>query len=181
MLRLLTWMLIASLLFFLAPGAFAGEDDGESEYARTGWYVGGSAIAAYGASRRDADENQVNGGLNARFGWRESSWLALELGAEWTILRDPSYGIWAYGVNGKIFMMEDRLQPFFLVGAGGMTQKTKSDENSVTDWGFRFGGGADYYLTESWAVTAEASYVWGVGQLWQRDTTSFGLGVLYRF
>jgi len=181
MLRNLTWMLIASTVFFCAPGALAGEDDEESEYARTGWYVGGSGVATYGASRRDGDENQANGGVNARFGWRESSWLALEFATEWTILRDVSYGIWTYGVNGKFFLMEERLQPFLLAGAGGMTQKTERDGSSSTDWGFRFGAGADYYLTERWALSAEATYVWGVGEVWQRDYASFGLGVLYRF
>ena len=50
-----------------------------------------------------------------------------------------------------------------------------------SDWGFRGGGGVDFYVSPHIALDIEISYMWGVGDVWQEDYTSFGAGVTYRF
>jgi hypothetical protein len=45
----------------------------------------------------------------------------------------------------------------------------------------RFGGGLDFYLTESIVVSGEISYLMPTGKLDNLDYYSIGLGLQYRF
>ena len=175
---------IAALFSLLAFAAFApgaafadehDEDEDHGDYGRPGIYLGLNAVAGLNVDRRGpGDEVSGGGGLNARFGSRENELLAWEFQFEWVAFDQIDYGAWAYGVNAKFFFSEDRIQPYVVIGAGGMTRKDET--GSATDWGFRLGGGGDYYLSEHWALNTEFVYMVGVGGVLERDYASFSVG-----
>ena len=180
---------IAALFSLLAFAAFApsaafadehDEDEDHGDFGRPGIYFGLNAVAGMNVDRRGpGDEVSGGGGLNARFGSRETELLAWEFEFEWVAFDQIDYGAWAYGINAKFFFSEDRLQPYVVIGAGGMTRKDET--GSATDWGFRLGGGGDYYLSDHWALNTEFVYMVGVGGVLERDYGSFSVGAVYRF
>jgi len=168
-----------ALVSTLAPDVGLADDE---EYGQPGLYAMFHAVGGLDVDRRFA-ENQTRGGggFNTRIGSRESERLAWEFEFEWLIFDGVSDGVWTYGINGKFYFSEARLQPYLVLGANGMTRKHQNRSGHATDWGFRSGLGADYYLNEKWALNLETSYIAGVGDLLRREYASFGLGVLYKF
>jgi opacity protein-like surface antigen len=105
-----------------------------------------------------------------------------------------------FTVNAKGHLMTGRYQPFVLAGLGFMRMETKAyDKTSQAaldaagrdrapqasdrrvEVAARFGGGIDFYITENWVATAEASYLLPTGKLEDMDYYSIGLGLQYRF
>ena len=63
-----------------------------------------------------------------------------------------------------------------------VTGPTASGKTSLAiELALRFGGGIDFYLTETILVSAEASYLMPTGKLDGLDYYSIGLGLQYRF
>ncbi len=109
--------------------------------------------------------------------------------------------------NVKGHLMTGRYQPFVLAGLGFMRMESKARDvtpnadatteicqPALTDpchapqvsdrrveIAMRFGGGLDFYLTESVVITAEGSYLMPTGKLDGLDYYTFGLGLQYRF
>ena len=86
----------------------------------------------------------------------------------------------------KGFLLTGRLQPFALVGIGTTIGEVRDSfgaglEIEEADFVARFGGGLDFYLTESLALTLDASYVLPTGDLADFDYVSLGWGLQYRF
>jgi hypothetical protein len=88
--------------------------------------------------------------------------------------------------NGKLFLATRELQPFLLAGAGALYAHLEDGLGlglSVSAVGpaMRFGGGVDFYFTESIVVSVESSYVLPFGDVADLDYVSLGFGVQYRF
>jgi hypothetical protein len=88
------------------------------------------------------------------------------------------------GVNGKVFILTGRVQPFAIVGFGMLRvdRVARGGQPVVsTGVGGRFGGGFDVYLTRSLAVDASLTYDLGMGATEGTDQATFALSLLYRF
>jgi len=174
-----------SMCFWLALGAglaFADDSEDDEDFARTGVYFGLNGVGGLGVDRRfDPTELSGGGGLNARFGSRESERLSWELEFEWLMFPDPEINNLTFGINGKFYFAEQRWQPYVVLGAGSKTVLRSGPAPNNTDWGFRMGGGLDYYLTRHWALNTECVYVVGVGGELRLEYGSFSLGAIYRF
>jgi len=176
----------------LAGWAVTASADGE--YGRSGPYVGAGGV--YAIENIDAPpfwddikkvtvENGVDNswGYNVKAGYRFNQIFALE--AEWEQWIDFDYHPganfdgWMLSASGKAFFSDGPFQPFVLAGAGWMGGK--DNVRDVHELGFRFGGGLDFYVARNWALSAEAGYVLGTGDLSDYDSIPFSLGVLYRF
>jgi len=192
--RALRILLLGLILSFPGTGALA-QDEGEeaADYSRTGWYVAASGVYVvenWAGSNGDAgaDDSQ---GFNLRVGSRITEWVSLEIEFEWIDDFFPDerqdFEIVTGAVNTRVYPLGGRFQPFALAGLGiASTVVDHRDRNSSVrqsnaDWGFRAGGGLDAYVTEQVAITAEATYVWTVGDVKDLDHVSIGLGILYRF
>jgi opacity protein-like surface antigen len=122
--------------------------------------------------------------MDVRLGWRQTPLWSVEAQFEWIPNHNGiEYGAWWIGANGKFYanLLEDRLQPYFLIGAGGLYVKQPQSNGLQVDWAFRNGIGVDYYLTENWSVGGETTFVWGVGNVWKYYYLAVGLGAQYRF
>ncbi len=172
----------------LGPGATIARAQGEDDFAREGLYLQVSGFFALEAYRDTGAANFENdGGVDLRLGYRTSPNFAAEIEAEWVHEFEASTGAgkidtdtWTTGINARFFALTGQVQPFALVGINVMSVDLDPGGRS-TDWAFRFGGGLDLYATRNFALSLEATYVWGVGDVWEADYATFGGGVLYRF
>ena len=175
-----------SFLFLWSGGAWA-DDEEEPDYARTGAYVRGAAqIAVWNAKEGISPAAPVywqpDFAFDAAIGWRNSARIALEAEFEWISNHEqPTDGSWLLGVNGKFFLLEDRIQPYVILGAGAMWVKVPGAAQAKGDWAFRNGVGVDFYLNNHWALTGETAFIWGVGSVWNNYFVNVSLGAMYRF
>ena len=87
-------------------------------------------------------------------------------------------------VDAKGYLLTGRVQPFALIGVGGMVAMGDGiGGNTEDESGFvaRFGGGVDVYLNREVALSVSGNYVLGTGGVDDLSYASFGIGLLYRF
>jgi opacity protein-like surface antigen len=144
-------------------------------------------------------------GLSGFVGYRFHSNFSAELQAEWQdgidsdiSLSEPELGKiakieiepWVITGNVKGHLLTGRFQPYLLVGAGVMTAKVKmkdslglgfSESDRFTGFAARFGGGIDFYTTESIVLTLGTDYVLPTGDVKDLDYVSISVGFQYRF
>ena len=186
--------LTVTLACLTGAAAHAEEGPQDDDFARAGWYVGVYGVYALEAYRDTGGFDFDNAGAgNIRVGYRGNQWFALEAEFEWIQEFEASSGggervearTIIGGVNAKVYPMTGRFQPYGLVGVNGMNVRlehrpTGLDVNG-TDFAFRFGMGLDIYATRNIVVGLEGTYVWGVGDVLERDYGTIGGGILYRF
>ena len=143
-------------------------------------------------------------GFEVAAGYRISKRFAIEIDFEWmngesyadvtdattpsepvrrTEQRAPTR-VWHFNLGSKLFLMTGRLQPFVLGSAGIMgvvVPTADGDADPVDGFGFRFGGGADYYVTRHAGVNVAVTYDLGTGRLTGQNLTSLAFAVFYRF
>ena len=117
-------------------------------------------------------------GFNFRGGVRLNRWIAFEGQVEWASgydlkspasvsppvlgLRSATLDSVAYTINARLYLTEGRIQPYAIAGIGGQNSwldTNLGNSDTFTSFIGRFGGGADLYLTENLALTAEFTYV----------------------
>ena len=180
-------MAIGISLGFLSP-AFGEES---SSYSRSGFYLGVGGL--YGIEDFDNTgslEFDNGPGFNFRLGYRFHPNIAVEAMGERVDAFDldgssnAEINTWTGTLNGKFFALTERFQPYGLVGLGAVRAKADGNaviNNSETDIAFRFGGGLDSYITESWVIELELSYVHPTGDVDDVNYLSLGGGIQYRF
>ena len=87
-------------------------------------------------------------------------------------------------VNGKGYVLTGRIQPFALVGIGvsrGEFEGSPNDRDTDPAFAARFGGGVDFYFSNSIAFTVHTAYVLPTGDLDDNAAVSLGVGALLRF
>lgn len=185
------------LTVWVAPNVWASDHEQEAaDFSREGLYIGVSGVFVseqWAGSIDDVGAEDTHG-LNLRAGFRISPLTAVELELE--LIDDffpderQDFRIVTGTVNTRIYPLGGMLghvQPFALAGLGIVStivdhrDRDTNIKQSNADWGFRGGGGVDFYYTEHVAVSAEATYVWTVGDVKNIDHVSIGLGILYRF
>ena len=182
---------IAALLLVASASASAQYDyEDETDYARDGFYLGLSGVAAFedfkntgGASIDDSL------GLNFRGGYRFHPHLAAEAQFEWIEGFDVSgssieFETWTFTGNAKAYLLTSQVQPYALFGMGVMQVEvdlpggfTLQDEDFVV----RVGGGIDVYASEYIVLSLEGVYVAPADDLNDFNYFSLGWGFLYRF
>ncbi len=182
-------IIISMCIIGLCPSMASAEES--SEFARKGFYIGAGGIYALeNFSDTGPLSFKDSEGYNFRLGYRLHPHMAIEAEGERAIgfdLKQASLDIetWAATLNGKFFALTGQFQPFALFGVGSMTatadSKLLQSNITETDVAFRFGGGADVYVTQNWLVNFEVSYVAPRGDVEDLDYVSLGAGIQYRF
>lgn len=204
MTRLRSLLLAFVLCAGLVPATASADD-----FDRFGPYLGLNAAWGYPLFE-DQAQDVIPGatldpswGLNTRAGIRLLSFLALEAQYEW--MNDfkvdspspfpPDVNIMGHTLTGnvKFYIPVWRIQPYLLAGFGFTRYKFEATGfSTVTDNFFagRVGGGADIYLTKSWALNAEVSALLTASDvstslssddLQSLHYLSASLGLMYRF
>jgi opacity protein-like surface antigen len=178
-----------TLLIALAGSAKETEPD----YGATGFYLGiGAAYAWDQFDQFSTREPDMAIGFDAWGGYRFLSYLAAELQLEYMNGFDVSYPWYGYYLEGeavtftgnlKAYLPLGRFQPFLMsgVGLGFVKFEFGGNDNSDTAFAARFGGGIDFYVTESVALQISSSYVLQTGDLDGLDYVSMTAGLQYRF
>ncbi len=174
--------------FALLSPVFA-EDS--TTYSRPGFYAGiGGLYAIEDFDNTSGFEFENGPGFNFRLGYRMHPNMAVEAMGERVDAFDlkgfsgVEINTWVDTLNGKNFALTERFQPYGLLGIGAMRAEAKvSGFGSVddTDLVFRYGVGIDSYLTDTWVVNLEISYVRPTGDVDDINYISLGGGIQYRF
>jgi opacity protein-like surface antigen len=202
--------LLSLAILSLIAGA-AGAESAQPEYDRVGWYLGLAgfyAISDFDLTTSDLDvvppqpantdpKFGNSGGVDFRAGYRAFSRWAFEFDYQWQAgydskrsSIDPLLEIDTHllSLNAKLFVLTGRWQPYALLGASLLIFNTEIvDDDFKKPWdisvGFapRFGAGVDFWITESWAVMVEGTYIVPVGALDDANMGSVGAGFQYRF
>lgn len=203
----LALLLAVAALSVHSMTASAAEEDAP-DYARPGFYIGVGVSGASYTEIANFVEDELRGvgvpvnvdtdtgvGFDLYGGYRAHPNIAVEAEFEMipaTDLKLSGFGrvaeieTWTLTSNFKVFPITGKAQPFLLVGIGllhGKLEDTLGQGISESDIDFaaRFGGGADFYITEHLALTAKVSYVLATGVDDVLDYVSFGGGAAYRF
>jgi len=142
------WVLAAALLL-AAPTAMAAAQ--ESQYARTGPYVGTGL--ALGFDNFDGVGNldlSTGIGFDIWGGFRIIPTLAVEAQIEYIDrinIGPAELDVFTFTANVKGYLLTGRVQPFLLAGIGASVWDANV-VSSASGFSARFGGGVDFYLTE---------------------------------
>jgi opacity protein-like surface antigen len=171
---------VITLMLALGATAAAAQD-----FARTGMYAqlnGVAAIESFDGVPSSALDTGL--GVAARLGFRMTPNIAVEGLVEYSGDFSDVGGFdltsTLYLANARYYFLTDRLQPYAALGVGGQNFNASPgpDEGAFA---VRFGGGLDYYISESWGLTGEFAYNLGTGDLDELNYMSLGWGAFFRF
>jgi opacity protein-like surface antigen len=165
-----------ALVAMIGTAAQAQED-----FSRPGAYMG--IGLALGVDAWDGVDLDTPIGIDVLLGYRATPNMAVEAEIEYLNGFEPdgapSLDALTATANLKAYLPMDRFQPFALVGMGMTTYWISSF--SETAFSMRFGGGADYYLSENISLGVKIDYVLMTGDLDGADYVGFAFGAQYHF
>ncbi len=164
------------------------------KYARPGVFVGGTIYHA--REHFDVDVGVGDSkGYSAIVGYRAMERFSFSVQFDKVDTFDVTgskfrgdVDMWSIMINGKFYLLTRVFQPYVGVGIGGVRAKLKlkgDNGQSASDTEsagiLKFSGGFDLYLTESLAVTGDASVHLPGGDISDLVYTTLGAGVKFRF
>jgi opacity protein-like surface antigen len=171
------------------------------DYVREGWYAGARGV--YAVENFDVDGTVDNDfGFNLFAGYRMFRGLASDFEFEYIdafpVRGDPAgpnYDVrtfdlaWNFRVYPLAWAFEpgsvfQRVQPYLSAGPSlqwAQLQRLPGGDRDEGNFAGRLGGGIDFLLTENVALTADAIYTIGTGDVSDFPYLSIGWGLLYRF
>jgi hypothetical protein len=184
-----------SALLLGTHGAFA------QDYVREGWYVGAHGVyAVEDFDIRGTADNDF--GFNLFAGYRMFRGLASDFEFEYVDALSargdpagPNYDIRTFDIawNFRLYPLAwafepssdfQRVQPYLSAGPSlqwVQLQRLPGGDRDDGDFAGRLGGGIDFYLTENVALSADAIYTIGTGEVRDYRYLSIGWGLTYRF
>jgi hypothetical protein len=174
-------------------GGRGGDPNAAPAYDRAGFYVSAAALASVQQFKLDDpyDGGNSDGGAALRLGYRGDGGGAVELfledsrGFELDYLADDTeFELRRAGIQGKLFLADQRFQPYLLLGAGwAQAHYRERPIPRLADDAFFFRGGlgAEWYLSESLAFFAEGNFNAMTKHLDDFDHVDVLAGVVIRF
>ena len=172
-------VVLASCLW-AAPGVAEEEDGSDEGFGHSGFYIGVNAALGFGNFYEDSIEDNTpltvnvddSWGLNARVGYRLTSFFALEANYEYMDefsievkgLPDVDQTTHTLTGNLKFLIPIWRFHPYLMLGAGGQYYDFKGSlADSIDDetWVFaaRPAVGLDLYITRNFLLNVEGAGV----------------------
>lgn len=173
---------------------------GAEDFLREGWYVGGRGVY----TQVDFDAPGVaedDFGFNLFAGYRLFEYLASDFEFEYIdaipVRGQPGPNLelrtfdlaWMFRLYPLAWAFEPdspfhRVQPYLAAGPSiqwVQLQRRPGNDGDEGNFAGRLGGGVDVYLTDGIALTADAKYTLGAGDVKDFPYWSIGWGVLFRF
>ena len=193
-------LLATSLALGLAP-LVAAPPATAQDYVRDGWYAGARGVYAMEAFDIDASVDD-DFGFNLFAGYRMFQGFASDFEFEYvdalSARGDPSgpnFDVrtfdlaWNFRVYPLAWAFEpssvfQRVQPYLSAGPSiqwVQLQRLPGGDRDEGNFAGRLGGGLDFYLTENVALSADAIYTIGTGDVSDFPYLSIGWGLSYRF
>lgn len=192
-------------LLLISAGLLAALPASAQDYDRSGFYIGYDALGVVSPIwEEDLDGPFSNVDIPVDYAWaiyagiRVLPALALELEfdsvpdqtIEISGARDVKAETWVATFNTKIFILQDRIQPYVVLGLGAQNVDLSRSLTGLggtkigpgeSDFVGRVGAGVEYYLTEMIVVNVGFDEVIGTGALENVDLFTFGGGLQLRF
>lgn len=206
--------ILALAFLFSAGGAGAENADQSKDHNKNGWYVGINGIYAEDFYQNDVEKMlsqpfildlKGSGGLNARVGYRVTSWFAAEVLYEWVVGFKADGALGTVEVdrvfqhkthsplaNFKFLYPEWPVQPYIGIGLGAQWSEIVvfgAANGKDTTWSFlgRPSFGVDWIVTDNIVLNLElagslpADKYDGVANSPDLFYLTFGGGIQYRF
>lgn len=175
-----TFRFVLSILCILGAAPVVAQD-----YDRSGMYAQLNGVAGF-ESFDGAPSGLFDTGLGAagRLGFRTSPQFAVEglveYSGDFVDVGGLDLSATLIAANARYYLLTDRVQPYLSTGIGWGFANTNvtSDESGFV---VRFGGGLDYYISESWGLTGEFAYNLATGDLDDFNYMTLGWGAFLRF
>lgn len=169
----------------------------EGRFSRNGFFLSGGVFWApelFDTTASVGDSKGAFGAIGYHFGERFDVEARYDILDEFSIV-SPTTGYvghfdgWTVTLNGRIFLLTKTFQPYLGMGIGVMDGKT-SYKNAITGRRlqfddtvatFRVSTGFDYYVSESFAITADASVNMPGGEISAANYATLGGGIKLRF
>jgi opacity protein-like surface antigen len=175
----------------LHPGVASADE----VYERSGVYMvvsGVSAFATFSTEPSVSPESIHSFGFSARLGYRIHPRWAAEAQYEWVNGWDLNRFDTTVGkldrsnagsVNGKFYILTDRLQPYATVGLGvaSMREHKGGEHERLTNFMVKGGLGMDWYINETVGLNLETTFVAPTGSLSDYHYLALNWGVFLRF
>jgi OOP family OmpA-OmpF porin len=117
--------------------------------------------------------------LGLRAGYNFTKYFGIEAYGHWvptesSVYKDEKVNVVGYGIEALFHILPDgALVPFVAVGVGGI-HYSQAIEDTTEDYRDKItgdvGGGLKYFLTENWALRADARYVVPINYKFDSDT-----------
>jgi opacity protein-like surface antigen len=156
-------------------------------HSRSGLYAGIDGSVQWAVTSGDLKALDYNPGeslgINTVLGYRITPWLAAEADYEWLSgfhFRNAPGDMDGYAVGGNIkaLVPAGQFQPYALVGLAYVRMDYPVLlGDTARDLGVRFGGGTNYYVTDSIYINLGLDYMLGTGELNDLDWVSFQFGL----
>jgi len=171
-----------AISFVLALGATAAA---AQDFARSGMYGQLNGVASF-ESFDGAPSGLFDTGIGAagRLGFRMTPNFAfeglVEYSGDFSDVSGFDLTSTLVAANARYYFLTERVQPYAALGMGGMFANASPgpDEGAFA---VRFGGGLDYYISESWGLTGEFAYNLATGDLDDLNYMTLGWGAFLRF
>lgn len=190
------------------PAVAVVEPEPETDYARTGPYIGVGGLYAieffsqgdpFNNGDKTAGDASNSAGFHVAAGYRVIPNLAVEARYEYynEFDTDPDrritartsgggYNGWSTTVNAKGYILTGQWQPYALIGLGYLSTDGRRTNNAATakpgdGFAMRFGVGMDACIGEHWALGPELAYLLPFGDAGNMDMLTIGGGVRYKF
>lgn len=193
--------LLAASLALLAAPLLGASPAAVQDYVREGWYVGARGVYAIEDFDVDASVDD-DFGFNLFGGYRMFRGLASDFEFEYVDALSargdpagPNFDIrtfdfaWNFRVYPLAWAFEpssvfQRVQPYLSAGPSiqwVQLQRLPGVDRDEGNFAGRLGGGIDFYLTQSVALSGSAIYTIGTGDVSDYRYLSVGWGLTYRF
>ncbi|HEU4428815.1 MAG TPA: porin family protein [Myxococcota bacterium] len=155
------------------------------DFARSGLYGQVNGVATFESFDGVPSSGLDTGiGASGRLGFRMTPNIAVEGLVEYSGDFSDISGLdltsTLFLANARYYFLTDRIQPYAALGLGGQIFHIDPgpDEGAFA---VRFGGGLDYYISETWGLTGEFAYNVATGDLDDLNYMSLGWGAFFRF
>jgi len=177
----------ATVLTAVLAGWASSASAADTEFGRSGPYLGGGGIYAFESFNVDDYSPDGSWGYELKGGYRFNEWFALEVDWEHLLSFDDSdYSNgetkqYLASVNGKVYPFHGIIQPYALVGVGysNVNDTHLINKDADTGVGFLFAGGVDIYVHRNFGFYAQAGYILPTETDYGAIPINFGL--FYRF
>jgi len=193
--------LLAVSAALAAPLLLGAQRAAAEDYVREGWYVGARGV--YAVENFDIDASVDDDfGFNLFAGYRMFRGFASDFEFEYIDAlpargepAGPNYDVRTFDLawNFRVYPLAwtfapgsvlQRVQPYLSAGPSlqwVQLQRLPGGDRDEGNFAGRLGGGVDFYLTENVALTADAIYTIGTGDVNDYPYLSIGWGLTYRF
>jgi hypothetical protein len=183
-------LIVGAVLLTVPSWSPAAEDEEGGGGGPSRFYATAGGLASMTNYDLPTDTGQQSSwGVDARFGYRVFSVLAVEGQYQWAARAEITNGLGQQAnvvethtgtVNAKVLPFQGPFQPYLLLGFGGFYASQRHGHDSL-ETALRVGGGVNLFFTDHVGIYGEVTYLHPFGSLDGLATVPIAFGGIFQF